>query len=743
LRFSVAHLDWLADEADNIRAALRWTIDHGELEAGLRLANAACALWYVRGHCSEGRAWFGELLARAGPAADTTVGAKSLGYAARLAYIQGDFGAAEELTARSLRLSEQLDHPQGVALAGLRAASIARGRGQLARARALSAEALARSRALADADLEVFNLYGLSTTTFELGLVDEAEELARQCLTASMAVGQAWGLASGHRVLARVAARRGASRTARSHLDQSLAHSRRLGDAPGTVYALIALGHAARLEAEPATAGALFRQALDLAHRLGDRLELLHGLEGLGRLDAGARPERAVQLAAAAAALRETLGAPPYPREREDLAGWLARTRRALGESASARHWRVGATLALDALVAGLVLEPAAPVPATAPGGAGGAQRLTGREREVARLVASGRSTRAIAGRLRISEGTVKVHVARILNKLGLHSRVQLAAWVAGRDLAPPASQGARGSIYTSGDRPVGSPPPEMVTPTPHVRQARAQGGRQAGADPAQPGPRQRPHHGALPRRRAGPDRRAVRSPRTTPARGLGGRPGAPARRSRLRLPDLPLHVAPLPVVIRRRAREFGRPPVRPVQGVHATHRRVRRRGPIGEIEVHEVGDVAPRIVRVRTLEFVLGVVAHEGELFRMPPVDLAGLDLLGRCRAPLNDAGIPLAAGQRPTGQVDGGPARHLQGGLAGAGVAGDHRGGRGHRRRRLLPSRRRAAGRRRLRGGAGEGAGRGGQQPAGHDDRQEPGARPAGQAPRRWVLDGSESHG
>lgn len=55
---------------------------------------------------------------------------------------------------------------------------------------------------------------------------------------------------------------------------------------------------------------------------------------------------------------------------------------------------------------------------------------LTRREREVASLVAQGRSNREIADHLVLSERTVETHVSRILTKLDLTSRTQLAAWV-------------------------------------------------------------------------------------------------------------------------------------------------------------------------------------------------------------------------------------------------------------------------------------------------------------------------
>jgi DNA-binding NarL/FixJ family response regulator len=55
---------------------------------------------------------------------------------------------------------------------------------------------------------------------------------------------------------------------------------------------------------------------------------------------------------------------------------------------------------------------------------------LTDREREVATAVASGASNAEVATALFLSEATVKAHVSRLLNKLDVANRVQIAILV-------------------------------------------------------------------------------------------------------------------------------------------------------------------------------------------------------------------------------------------------------------------------------------------------------------------------
>ncbi len=64
-------------------------------------------------------------------------------------------------------------------------------------------------------------------------------------------------------------------------------------------------------------------------------------------------------------------------------------------------------------------------------------QNLSARQRDVMKLIVRGLSNKEIARALNLAEGTVKIHVAALLRKLGVHRRAAVA--IAGGVLSLPA----------------------------------------------------------------------------------------------------------------------------------------------------------------------------------------------------------------------------------------------------------------------------------------------------------------
>jgi DNA-binding CsgD family transcriptional regulator len=160
-------------------------------------------------------------------------------------------------------------------------------------------------------------------------------------------------------------------------------------------------------------------------------LSLLRG-DCLIALDRDGETEFPVRETLRIAAERELL--PLAWRCHAALARLLARRgeRSAAGiEARAAREivTRLAASLPDAALSAVFVERATALLPSEPAATAREKSLLTGREREVARLVAHGRSNRDIADALSIGERTVETHVSHILGKLGFATRVEIAAW--------------------------------------------------------------------------------------------------------------------------------------------------------------------------------------------------------------------------------------------------------------------------------------------------------------------------
>ena len=142
--------------------------------------------------------------------------------------------------------------------------------------------------------------------------------------------------------------------------------------------------------------------------------------------DVGREHERAAVLLGAASARwfsfgQQLYGSPDWQARRDH---YQQQARRCLGEAAFEAAFRRGTLMTRPDMIRYALGRSE---PAGLPGSLAG---LTSREREVAAMVADGLTNRQIAERLVVSHRTVEGHVGRILTKLGLRRRTELAAWM-------------------------------------------------------------------------------------------------------------------------------------------------------------------------------------------------------------------------------------------------------------------------------------------------------------------------
>ncbi|MFL6094378.1 MAG: LuxR C-terminal-related transcriptional regulator, partial [Blastococcus sp.] len=378
-------LDQLELDHDNFRAALDWYMCR-EPAAALRLANRLTAFWSARGHFSEGRRRLGELLDLVPD--DDPAWAAALDGAAWLATDQGDGIAALPLLDESIR----------------------------------------RARAAEDAVREATALYFRGRARLVVGDWAGGRSDVSRALELQTDAGDDAGVA---------AALWFAGLPPLSEGDNDLACARfeRCADlcdalelpAVG-VRALQLLGVARIERGDLPGARAALARGVPAVVDIGDRFSVPTGLSALAGLAAKEGRPRAALLLAGAALAYEDVHHTSLPRAMRDrLEGWVAGPRATVGAAAPTLVEQ-GRRLTLDHAVA-LGLDER-PDDAPAPARPGGSPSLTRREAEVAALVARGMTNREIAARLYLSVRTVEVHVDRILTKLGLRNRTQLAAWV-------------------------------------------------------------------------------------------------------------------------------------------------------------------------------------------------------------------------------------------------------------------------------------------------------------------------
>jgi predicted ATPase/transcriptional regulator with XRE-family HTH domain len=355
---------WLARlevEYDNLRAALGWAVQRGEVELGARLAGALWRFWEARGLWSEGAAHLAEIapktLVDALP--HTGVWAKLLQGRAVLAFYLGDHAAARLLFEHSLARFRELEDRSGIAWTLIYYGWQINDGGDPLGARPLFEESLTIFRELGDRQGMGWALARLGLVYLFLGELPAAYPLLEEGLALCRAVGDRWGTAWILQLLGVVVGELGDPAAAVALEAESLAISRALGDRRNMGYAQAILAAYQTLDrGEYAEAQPLIAEALRGQHEIGDQWGMALVLWVAAVVSAAhGQPTRAVCLESASAALVEAIGAALPLAASPTFTQILQVSHQALSKDEQQRAWTEGRAMTLEQAIAYAVGE--------------------------------------------------------------------------------------------------------------------------------------------------------------------------------------------------------------------------------------------------------------------------------------------------------------------------------------------------------------------------------------------------
>ncbi len=342
-------LSRLSEEQDNIRSALRFALEEGDPEVGLRLVGALW-MWFLRRLLVEGRQWADNLLVHPGARQETAARASALFAAGHLAWLQGDVRAMRDRLEESVAIRRRLDDRAGLGRAlpflGLAIDD------DHATARSLAEEGVALCRDLRDE-------WGLAIALTNLGRIaatwddDEAAAPPLQEATALFrAIEDGWLLALPLNSLGAIAYRQGNYERARAAFEEALPCFRAVEDRRNTAQVLTNLGYVALAQGQVEQAQGIFSESLQFGCEHSDRFNAPACLRGIAAVAIEAQdPIRAAHLLGAADALFAMTGATKWPAERLGQQVPIDKVRIRLGEPAFAAAWEAGRGLSLTQAV--------------------------------------------------------------------------------------------------------------------------------------------------------------------------------------------------------------------------------------------------------------------------------------------------------------------------------------------------------------------------------------------------------
>ncbi len=387
---------WLAAlgrEVGNLRAALSWALDEGSederVEMGLRLANALARFWDTHGP-AEGRRWFEKGLDRV-VQLPPEVRAEALREAGFIAVYEWDPRSIEML-AEAFELYKEIGDQADILLAveHLGHALAHHATPEVAAPIIAEVEALLKDSGDPNIEAHYANF---------LGFAAEVE--------------------SNHE-------------ETRLRWKEALAIYRELGDVRSIARCLPSLGIITLPHHDVEEAARYFEEGLAMVRDTRYKTMIFFHLMGLAAVAAHrGQARRAAKLFGASEVLQETGGfsLATLASSEYDYEGYLDLVRAGLEDEEFEAAWTEGRRMSIeDAIEYALGSEDTSAASEARDRAA--LDPLTRREHEVAVLIGQGFTNRRIAEEIGITERTVEVHVSKVLHKLGLRSRTQIATWI-------------------------------------------------------------------------------------------------------------------------------------------------------------------------------------------------------------------------------------------------------------------------------------------------------------------------
>lgn len=263
-------LQHLELELHNLRRAMRWWKEQGDVENLLRLGSALRHFWVLSEHGREGYHWLAEALADA-ESCTTPVYAKALLAAGILASYESQHTQRLAFCQKSLQLFQELGDRQGIATALNELGHVASRQGKYAEAYQLYAKSLALWQEGGDQQGIANTRLFLAQVLHAQNAYREASALGRESLQLFREMDNQRGIALTLSLLAFLASYDQEHREALSLAEESLRLFRQLGKAWEVAAQLHAVAELARRQNEIEHALAYAEESLCISQRVGNR----------------------------------------------------------------------------------------------------------------------------------------------------------------------------------------------------------------------------------------------------------------------------------------------------------------------------------------------------------------------------------------------------------------------------------------------------------------------------------------